>query len=32
MSINFYRYIAYVLGLATFNVGVYKTAWPKIFP
>jgi hypothetical protein len=32
MNINFYRYIACILGLGTFNVGVYKAAWPKFFP
>lgn len=32
MNINFYRYIACILGLFSFNVGVYKAAWPKIFP
>ena len=32
MNINFYRHIAFIVGLVTFNVGVYKAAWPKLFP
>lgn len=32
MNINFYGYIACILGLVAFNVGLYKAIWPKIFP